>query len=274
MGHRKTLAHLSDLHLGHGRRSREHAEALVDAALKADFDHVLVTGDVTHRGRWSEYEAFLDVFRPLIVRGKLLLVPGNHDRNGDDIAEDITGGHRVQTYSDEELYCVLFDSTAPHNRFSVSAHGQVTATDFEQLDDAFERAPKGALVVGAMHHHPYPLPEESTIERLSAWLGLPFTHELDQGAAMLSFLSGRCDVILHGHRHVPTATALRGPRPLRIYNAGSSTELGCFRVFEYCDGQLQGAPRWHEAHPRRPRRAATGVELIQMPSPLEVATHL
>jgi metallophosphoesterase superfamily enzyme len=47
---------------------------------------VLVTGDVTHRGRLREWAAFEKAFEPLIESGRLTAVPGNHDRLGDDMA--------------------------------------------------------------------------------------------------------------------------------------------------------------------------------------------
>jgi hypothetical protein len=37
-------------------------------------------------------------------------------------------------------------------------------------------------------------------------------------------------------------------RPLRVYNAGSTTELGAFRRFTFQDGRLQQAPKWIHAN--------------------------
>jgi 3',5'-cyclic AMP phosphodiesterase CpdA len=84
------VAHLSDLHLttagarlvsgGPSANAqlqgvwRESLAALVRA------DHVLVTGDLTDSGAGEEWEQFMDLARQL-PRGKLIILPGNHDVN-------------------------------------------------------------------------------------------------------------------------------------------------------------------------------------------------
>jgi hypothetical protein len=84
------LAHLSDLHLAEDftieagldqQRVRERAfEAFKWALARSDF--VIVTGDITDRGRDSEWDQFLEMLDKLNIRiasNKVLLVPGNHD---------------------------------------------------------------------------------------------------------------------------------------------------------------------------------------------------
>lgn len=121
--------------------------------------------------------------------------------------------------------------------------------DLRELDHALSDPEPGELVVVTMHHHPLPLPEESSLERLSAWLRLPYTTELAMGRELLACLRGRCDLVLHGHRHLPSTRELftAEARPLQVVNAGSSTELGCARVFEHHAGRLLGPPRWLQA---------------------------
>ena len=53
---------------------------LVEARVGA----VLLTGDVTHRGLAAELLRYERIFAPLLDAGRLLAVPGNHDRMGDD----------------------------------------------------------------------------------------------------------------------------------------------------------------------------------------------
>ena len=43
-------------------------------------------------------------------------------------------------------------------------------------------------------------------ERLSEWFGWPYAEELRKGTALVAALRGRCDVILHGHRHTPRSS--------------------------------------------------------------------
>jgi Icc protein len=141
---------------------------------------------------------------------------------------------------------VRVNSTAPHNRSWINGHGSLDDADLCAIDAALDAAPAGVLVVIALHHHVLPMPDEHVAERLSSWLGFVFTSELARGRDLLTRVRGRCDLVLHGHRHVPRGARLFGPpRPMYVFNAGSSTELARVRVFAH-DGRglLQGAPLW------------------------------
>jgi 3',5'-cyclic AMP phosphodiesterase CpdA len=241
------LAHLSDLHLGRSPLEEQAAARLVAALVEARVDQVVVTGDVTHRGRREELDRFRALFRPL--ESRLTVVPGNHDRLGDDVSSHLMAGPRVQVQLADGLWLVRLDSTGPHNRALLAAHGTLDAATMEAVAEAVAAAPRDRLVVLALHHHLLSLPEETWPERLSAHLGWPNAQELPLGRALLARLAGRCDLVLHGHRHVPCAVAApdaaRGrERPLAIYNAGSSTELLRARLFPHLDGALLGAPSW------------------------------
>ena len=84
------------------------------------------------------------------------------------------------------------------------------------------------------------------MERLSSWLGFIFTAELPRGRDLLARVRGRCDLVLHGHRHIPRGARLFAPpRPMHVFNAGSSTELARVRVFTHNGaGHLLGGPLW------------------------------
>jgi hypothetical protein len=155
-------------------------------------------------------------------------------------------GGRVQAHVAQGLYLVRVDSTAPHNRYVIAGHGQLSERDLADVERALDGAPRGALVVVLLHHHPLPLPEEEPLERLSAFFGWPFTAELHTGRTLLERLRGRCDLVLHGHRHVASAHHLYvgDPRPLLVFNAGSSTKSGRARLFCHDQGRLLGWPTW------------------------------
>src|SRR5262249_11427447 len=85
----QTFAHLSDLHLGAGPGPAHACRRLCSALMAVRVQRVIVTGDVTHRGRRSELELFRSVFAPLFEEGRMVVVPGNHDRLGDDVAGEL-----------------------------------------------------------------------------------------------------------------------------------------------------------------------------------------
>lgn len=259
----QTLAHLSDLHLG--RSPDGDAEVARAVAALDGIDHVVISGDVTHRGRAGEHAQFEALFGDLVARGRVSVVPGNHDRLGDDLGARLHQGPRVQARAAAGLFVVRVDSTGAHNRFLLAGHGRLDDDVVDQAARAVAAAPAGHLVVVTLHHHPLPLPEETLPERVASRVGLPYAQELRLGARLLHRLRGRCDLVLHGHRHVPRATTLFGgdARPLGLYNAGSTPALGRFRVFAHAAGRLLGAPGWLVAAERAPRaveRRRTGTE--------------
>jgi 3',5'-cyclic AMP phosphodiesterase CpdA len=243
----RTLAHLSDLHFGLSAAIERKAAALCRTLLAAKIDHVVVTGDITHRGRQDELARFRQVFGPLLDTGRMTLVPGNHDRLGEDVAADIADGMRISRTTTDGLCIVRVDSTGPHNRSWRSSHGVIEREDIAQVEGMLHDVPRECMTVVALHHHVLPLPEDTLPERLASRLGSLNTSELQLGPELVRRLCGRCDLLLHGHRHVPYQTSLclpEQPRPLHILNAGSSSELGAMRVFSHTRGRLTRDPRW------------------------------
>jgi Icc protein len=243
----QTLAHLSDLHFGSTMNTAERAGELRRALLAANVDHVVVTGDLTDGGRSHELAQFTRAFQPLLAEGRVTIVPGNHDRLGDDAGAGFMGGRRVDTVHIPGACLIRLDSTGPHNRTSLLAgHGRICQRVLDEVSRALEAAPRGVLVALLLHHHPVALPEEGFIERLATRIGLPFAAELQLGEALLRRALGHCDLVLHGHRHIPSARVLDplGPRPLRVYNAGCSVQRRGVNVFSHSGGVLLGPPRW------------------------------
>ena len=245
----RKLAHVSDLHIGRSVENDARAERLVRAMVDARIDHVVVTGDVTHRGKRRELARFEETFAPLRRTGRLTVIPGNHDRLGDDVGDELMAGERVQAKVAPGLFMVRVNSTGLHNRSWLTGHGQLDEADLDAVDAILPRAPAEHLVILMLHHHPLPLPEDRAVERLSSLLGWRFTNELERGRDLLERIRGRCDLVLHGHRHTPCERQpFTDARPLRVFNAGSSTELGRASIFTHVAGSLVSEPTWLDAH--------------------------
>ncbi|MEO0815462.1 MAG: metallophosphoesterase, partial [Myxococcota bacterium] len=198
--------HLSDLHLGRSAQTNAVAAELIDTIVEVGIDHVLVSGDITDHGRSSELELFWQLAEP--IRDRMTLVPGNHDRLGDDLRDAIMPGKRVQVDTARGLYLVRVDSTGPHNRNFLAGHGRLLPEDVDEVEEALSAAPEGSLRVVTLHHHPLPLPEDHFVERISSHFRLPFTEELELGWELVQAINGKCDLVLHGHRHSATAHSI------------------------------------------------------------------
>ena len=238
----RRLVHLSDLHFGASRRLESATRSLVAGLLARAVDHVVVTGDLTEHGRYDEFERFCEVFAPLARAGRLSIVPGNHDRLGDDVGSIVMGGDRIRVERRPGLYLVLVDSTRPNPGFV--AHGRLDDADLDAIEAALVDADPGAVVCVLLHHHLMTLPTESRFEGGGQGVGLPFKQHLARGPSLLARLLGRVDLVLHGHRHRPAGAWIRGRRPLGVFNAGCSPDLGSFREFRHRAGKiLDGAMR-------------------------------
>jgi predicted phosphodiesterase len=240
------LAHLSDLHLGAGPQRLRAAARLVNELNASAVDHVVITGDITHNGRTEDFEEARALFAALKRDGRLTMVPGNHDRGTDDAAEQITKGRRVWVKRRPGLYLICVDSTAPHNFVSFRAHGSLCQRTLAMVDDALRGAQPGEQVVMALHHHLIRLPVETIGEWFADQFGWPHASELPLGRRLLELALGRCDLVLHGHRHVPRRFEIPNARPLTVCNAGSSTELNAFRVLRLANGHRLESQWWPE----------------------------
>lgn len=233
------LAHLSDLHLGERPEHEASARALVQSLQREGVDHVVVTGDITHSGHVDEYALWREVFDPLLREQKVTVVPGNHDRIGDEVAALLSDELRVSVDGREGLFMVCIDSTAPHNKTSFRSHGDLCEKMLVAVDEALELAPRGWTSVLLLHHHLLPMPVEGIGEWFAERFGWPHAAELPLGAELLRRVQGRVDLALHGHKHVPLERVLEGPRPLRVANAGASTVLRAYRVFEHSGPRVE-----------------------------------
>lgn len=247
-----TLAHLSDLHIGKPGSERA-AHALVKVLRERDVDHLVVTGDITHSGRHEELASFERLFSPF--EGRMSLTPGNHDRLNDAPALHLTGGKRVRVERANGLHLVLVDSSGPHNRSPLTCHGLLTHEDLLDVVDAVNDADSDTLVAIALHHHIRPLPADSVAEGVMSSLGISNGDELMLGEELIARVTGRADLILHGHRHQASELLVFDDptRPLALYNAGSSTQCLKARVFTHMAGLHVRAPHWMQAPLSRPR---------------------
>ena len=208
---------------------------LCQVLVESGVDHVVVTGDITNKGRDQEMASFQETFAPLLRQGRMTVVPGNHDRLGEDSGRALMKGRRVAVEEHPGLYLVLVDSTAEHNRSYWACHGELTRRMLDEIDAALDGAPERFAGGGADASPPGRAPGRDLAGADERAAAAPYSNELELGRELLERVRGRCDLVLHGHRHVPREFHLFADsgRPLAPLQRRSSSELGRMRVFTH-----------------------------------------
>jgi 3',5'-cyclic AMP phosphodiesterase CpdA len=218
----------------------------VRAVARAKPDAVLVTGDVTDDG--DGWELVRAAFAPWADRGRLFVVPGNHDRylfpiagagrprpTADSKREawqrfaaglgldlDASGAWFAELPEAEAVLVGLDSCARPQRRF-FRHNGAIGPAQLAFLRRAGDRAAwrraRHRLVL--LHHHVVPLP-------LGVGRGAPseIGMRLDDAKATAEALDeSGVTLVLHGHRHVSEERQPAGCR-FRLLAAPSLT-LGC-----------------------------------------------
>jgi len=149
------VLHVSDLHVGR-RETPETLAALRDFAARIEPELLLVTGDLSHRGRREQLEEASAQLGGLGVV-PMLVVPGNHDipytfpsRFTRTYAEwQRVFGTPDPVYSSESLHVVGASSVRPWRQQS----GALSGAKLARIETSLRGAPAGALRVVALHHH-------------------------------------------------------------------------------------------------------------------------
>jgi 3',5'-cyclic AMP phosphodiesterase CpdA len=186
------VLHISDLHLGHTTGS-EPLAALRELIPGLDPEILVVTGDLTHRGRRAELERARELLESVGL--PLLAVPGNHDipyvfptrftRTREEW--DRVFGTTEPVYVSGRLAVVGLNSVRPWRQQG----GALELSQLERLPHKLERAEAGALRVAAVHHHLAAPPWRAAHKR-------PVRR---RDRVLQSLVSAGIELVLSGHVH-------------------------------------------------------------------------
>lgn len=224
-----TLVHLSDLHFG---RPVELAQIRAVEKLVPTLapDAVLVSGDISQRGRHGEYQRGLAFLEAMQKTAPTLLVPGNHDVEWWKSPFGIFGRRvlyeKYRTYLGEELTPVLrlpglvvAGALSAHglaagsltwNQRDLTVKGHIPKSETDRLTELFAAEPADAAKVVVMHHNVL-RGEISQRMGLAHWASAQ--RRLDATGA---------DVVLCGHDHQEGAGQL--PRGTVISTASTLSD--------------------------------------------------
>jgi 3',5'-cyclic AMP phosphodiesterase CpdA len=217
----KTLAtrivHLSDLHFP--AASLDQVTALEETVRELSPTAVVVTGDLTRRGRRAEFEAAARFIRSL--PGAKLVVPGNHDVPLVELGRRALLFKRFGAYfpSDQAVITttdvlLVGLNTAAGMRFSMDwSLGLAQSPAVVSVCDVLRKERKYRLGIVACHH---PLTRTETDLRRSR------TKGGDWAASQLA--DAGMTILLHGHLHRPLVRRLHAGGH-EIVELGANTAL-------------------------------------------------
>ena len=245
------IGHLSDLHVSDRRRyprngfaardcdrhSLKLLRGLLGALREAEVDHLVVTGDLTLSSEASEFERVGELLRPWAEKGRLTVVPGNHDvwtaeanANGRflrTIGPDGKGMRRpaaVYPYPvilSPDLVLVGLDS-ARYGDEPYETPGRLGAAQLQALRDLLrEHAKEGRAVLLALHHHLVLPRERVPSDACVSHMPLADADKLVRLVAELPVAA-----VMHGHRHTAFRLNLPGASgPTPVLCAGSASRV-------------------------------------------------
>lgn len=202
------IAHISDLHIDNGQRSRERAQrVLAYVAAMSDVDLVVLTGDLTDHGRPEEYAELAELLQH--AGHPVAHCPGNHDvreayrevlraeaPSGDPVNHAVRAAGRL---------VLLADSSVPGED-----HGHLSDETLAWLD---RELATGEPAVVCLHHPPSPV-------------HIPYVDDilLRNHADLAAVLDRHPQVsaVLCGHVHTATSSVF-AQRPVLTAAAVAST---------------------------------------------------
>ncbi len=184
------IAHISDLHVGSINFEEYLLINAIDELNSMEPDVTIITGDVTENGYFLEFKEavpFLDE-----IKSPILVVPGNHDARhvGEECFEELIK-NRYGTLKDKKhgLKVIGLDSSEPDLDYGKVGRAQQNWMEQEIIHADEENLYK----IIALHHHIIPVPKTGRERNVLS----------DAGDILQSLMTGRADLVLSGHKHMP-----------------------------------------------------------------------
>lgn len=226
------LIHVSDLHTG-AAKGVDAIEPLGALVARVAPELVVVTGDVTHRGRRSQHAHAADMLRSL--GSAVLVVPGNHDvpflpparltRPWVEFEREWETTEPV--HRSDTLHVVGVNSVRPWRHQSGGIHAHALDRACTRLGEA----PPAALRVACLHHQLANAPWRSRKRPLAR-----------RGHVLARLAESGAELVLSGHVHQATVAdrrefaVLDGDPPVVVVSAPGLTRPRPHRL-----GEAQGA---------------------------------
>jgi len=180
------IAHISDIHANFGNDfNNKIFEKAVKILNKLEADIIFISGDLTTDGLLPEYELVQEKLK--MIKGKLTIVPGNHDeRNlGYKIFPEFFGDTSF-THTYDNLTLVGLASSEPDKD-----DGRLGRKRHQLIQEVIKQNEN--ITILGFHHHVVPVPNSGREKNIIE----------DAGETLDIILQNNIPLVLMGHRHVP-----------------------------------------------------------------------
>ena len=250
---RATIIHISDLHfhsypqklsefnakriLGATnlliRRAREfplkRAKLLVEIIQKMEWDHLVISGDITQLSLEKEFSLAREILDPLLIKSeRVTVIPGNHDRyinqhDGTDLFTKYFGeffGKNEIHVSEINQKWVLVGWDSAHPNDLRTAAGTVKNITIQATEKLLQNFPDQTNFI-VVNHYPLTFPEDWKFDR---------SHELYNLVPVRNWIlqNPQIRLYLHGHIHLNWVHRLprdSAPELLLVNSAASCSKL-------------------------------------------------
>ncbi len=250
---RATIIHISDLHfhsypqkfsefnakriLGATnlliRRAREfplkRAKLLVEIIQKMEWDHLVISGDITQLSLEKEFSLAREILDPLLIKSeRVTVIPGNHDRyinqhDGTDLFTKYFGeffGKNEIHVSEINQKWILVGWDSAHPNDLRTAAGTVKNITIQATEKLLQNFPDQTNFI-VVNHFPLTFPEDWKFDR---------SHELYNLVPVRNWIlqNSQIRLYLHGHIHLNWVHRLprdSAPELLLVNSAASCSKL-------------------------------------------------
>ena len=203
-----TIVHISDLHIRNNVFNDEMFFEAVNQINDLNPDMVIVTGDITDKGYYSEFQKAVEYLN--MIQCPLVIIPGNHDsRNvGYEVFEELFGDRSWVLTKDEGLTIIGLDSSEPD-----VDNGHIGRPQQLWMENELNKASSiSNFSIVAMHHHVIPVPKTGRERNILT----------DAGDILQSLIDHDVNMVICGHKHVPHIWKMENTL---FVNAGSVSSI-------------------------------------------------
>ena len=202
------------------------AKRLVDLIQKMNWDHLVISGDLTQLALEKEFTSARKTLDPLLSDPKrVTVIPGNHDRYVRQVAgPDLFKKYFGEFFGQKEIHIhrlnsdwVIIGWDSAHPNGWSSAAGTVRRSTLKATDDLLKKYPEKTQFI-IVNHYPLTFPEGWKYDRL---------HELYNLVPVKNWILSHYQIRLYLHGHIHKNWLHRIPRDsgpeLLLLNSAAST---------------------------------------------------